>query len=79
MCSLMFKLCHKLKEVKIALKKWNRETFGHVQTKIKGIVHELEAVQGLNPTKENLQLEAQLELELQDLLKCEELHWRHKS
>lgn len=77
--SPMFTACCKLKKVKMALKKWNREVFGHIQTQIKELTHELEVVQNLNPTSSNLQHEARLQQELQELLKCEELHWRQKS
>lgn len=52
--SPMFKLCCKLKEVKGTLKKWNREVFGHIQTRIKGFFQELETTQRCEPTMENL-------------------------
>ena len=59
--------------------KWNRSMFGFVKSRIKEIENKLKLVQDLDPTQENLAMEAALHLELNEWLEREELKWRQKS
>ena len=63
-----FKLARKQTNTKNELKKWNKEHFGNVRERIKVLEKKIEEVQGVEPTKENLELEAALSLELDDWL-----------
>ena len=49
------------------------------QPRIKELEHKIEEIRGLDPTKENLELEAALCLELNDWLDKEEIKWKQKS
>ena len=61
------------------MKKWNKEHFGNVRERIKELEKKTEEVQGADLTKENLELEAALSLELDDWLAKENLKWHKKS
>ena len=61
-----FKLARKQTNTKNELKKWNKEHFGNIKERIKELEKKIEEVQGAEPTKENLELEAALSLELDD-------------
>ena len=74
-----FKLARKQTNTKNELKKWNKEHFGNVKERIKELEKKIEEVQGVDPTKENLELEATLSLELDDWLAKENLKWHKKS
>nr|POE91951.1 hypothetical protein CFP56_33154 [Quercus suber] len=74
-----FRLARKLEETKKDLKKWNKEVFGLVRERIKAIQANIAEIQQKSPTKENLELEASLNLELDDWLTKEELRWKQKS
>lgn len=63
-----FKLARKQTNTKNELKKWNKEHFGNIKERIKELEKKIEEVQGVEPTKENLELEAALSLELDDWL-----------
>ena len=63
-----FKLARKQTNTKNELKKWNKEHFGNIKERIKEFEKKIEEVQGVEPTKENLELEAALSLELDDWL-----------
>ena len=74
-----FKLARKQTNTKNKLKKWNNEHFGNVRERIKELEKNIEEVQGVDPTKENLELEAALNLKLDDWLAKENLKWHKKS
>ena len=75
----MFRLCKKIKQAKLELKQWNRSCFGNVQSKIKEAWKNLDQIQSLDPNPQNLEKEANLCMEIQELLKREEILWRQKS
>ena len=77
--SQCFKLAKKIKKTRYELKDWNKAYFGMAQTRIKELEHKIEEIRGLDPTKENLELEAALCLELNDWLEKEEIKWKQKS
>lgn len=68
-----FRLAKKLERTKKDLKKWNREVFSIVRDKIKLLQTNIVEIQQKTPTKENLQLEVALSLELDDWLLKDEL------
>jgi hypothetical protein len=74
-----FRLAKKLKRVKWALKKWNKECFGYAKTRIKELEKRIADLQDLESSPSNLEQEAALSLELNDWLEREELKWRQKS
>uniref|UniRef100_A0A2N9G0U3 Reverse transcriptase domain-containing protein n=1 Tax=Fagus sylvatica TaxID=28930 RepID=A0A2N9G0U3_FAGSY len=49
-----FVLCRKQSSTTSALKKWNKDVFGHCQSRIKELTSELEAVQGQGRMEQNL-------------------------
>lgn len=69
-----FRLARKLEETKKDLKKWNKEVLGLVRERIKAIQANIAKIQQKPPTK--LELEASLNLELDDWLTKEELRWK---
>ena len=75
----MFKVCEKLKETKNEFKLWSMECFGNIQSNIKECWKKLEKIQGEDPTKENLNKEASIYLNLREWLQREETLWRQKS
>lgn len=66
----------KLKDTKVAPKKWNKEVFGQLQSKISKLKKILEAIQNDNSETNLTNLEATVQNELDVLLKQEELLWR---
>ena len=74
-----FKLARKQTNTKNELKKWNKEHFGNIKERIKELEKKIEEVQGVEPTKENLELEAALSLELDDWLAKQSLKQHKKS
>ncbi len=58
---------------------WNKSCFGCTQSRIKELEEKIKSIQDSAPTKENIELEASLNLELNDWLKREELKWHQKS
>ena len=74
-----FRLARELEETKKDLKKWNKGVFGLVRERIKAKQANIAEIQQKPPTKENLELEASLNLELDDWLTKEELRWKQKS
>ena len=70
-----FKLARKLKWVKHELREWNKDFFGNVKARIKALESRIEEVRGLEPNKDNLELEAALCLELEEWLEKDELKW----
>ncbi|KAF7824023.1 reverse transcriptase [Senna tora] len=81
--SLAYLFVSKCRNVMITLKKWNREVFGHVQSKISALQQQIIALQ--QQVGEYVQdvtvsaTEASLRNELEDLLDKEELLWAQKS
>jgi hypothetical protein len=71
-----FKLARKLKRVKHELREWNKDFFGNVKARIKELESRIEEVRGLEPNKDNLELEAALCLELEEWLEKDELKWK---
>uniref|UniRef100_A0A2N9J1A1 Reverse transcriptase domain-containing protein n=1 Tax=Fagus sylvatica TaxID=28930 RepID=A0A2N9J1A1_FAGSY len=49
---------------------WNKYHFGHVKTRIMEIEEKLKLIQDLEPTQDNLKIEAALTLELNEWLEC---------
>ena len=61
--SPMFTVCKKIKETKNDFRRWNKECFGNIQTRIREKWEQLDKVQKEEPTQENLQREASINLE----------------
>jgi hypothetical protein len=57
---------------------WNKTCFGVVNFRIKELEEKIKAIQFLEPTSENLALEAALNIELNDWYEREELKWKQK-
>ena len=72
-------VANKLERIKKDLKKWNREVFGIVKERIKSLQANIAEIQQKPPTRENLELEAALSLELDDWLLKDELRLKQKS
>ena len=72
-------VANKLERIKKDLKKWNREVFGIVKERIKSLQANIAKIQQKPPTRENLELEAALSLELDDWLLKDELRLKQKS
>lgn len=70
-----FTLQSKTKHTKQALKIWNREVFGHVQTRINHLKHDIAILQGLPPDSDTIAAEPSKHWELDELLKQEEILW----
>uniref|UniRef100_A0A2N9FQS3 Reverse transcriptase domain-containing protein n=1 Tax=Fagus sylvatica TaxID=28930 RepID=A0A2N9FQS3_FAGSY len=62
-----------------ALKKWNRDSFGHCQTRIKEILNQIEEEQLKERTECNARLEARLQRDLNEWLRRNEVMWKQKS
>lgn len=69
----------KLKTTKIALKEWNRHSFGHLPTKISSLKEMLKQIQIRPQTLDNLHRELIINRELESLLAQEELLWKYKA
>jgi hypothetical protein len=74
-----FQLCKKQFHTTSALRKWNREVFGHCQSRISGISKQIELIQCESPSEENCAKEAKLQSDLNCWLSRNELMWRQKS
>ena len=74
-----FRLANKLERTKKDLKKWNKEVFSIVRERIKSLQVNIAEIQQKPPTKENLELEATISLELDDWLLRDELRLKEKS
>ena len=72
-------MAKKIKRVADELKFWNKNHFGFAKTRIKELEKLIEEVRGRDPTKENLEIEAALCLELEEWMEKEELKWKQKS
>ena len=71
-----FKLVKKLSVTSQELKCWNKSSFGNSKEKIKGLKAKIAEVQQFPPTRENLELEASLNLELDEWLDKEDMRLR---
>ena len=74
-----FKLARKIQQTRFNLQDWNRNQFGFAKTKIREIEARIKEVQDRAPTKENLELEAALYLQLDEWMEMEDLKWKQKS
>lgn len=74
-----FQLHSRIKNVKVALKKWNSNHFGNCQSKIKVLKEQIECVQKKDKTTSNLALDENLQHELDIWLAREETLWRQKA
>ena len=74
-----FCLSKRFQKVQKDLVQWNKYFFGATRTRIKELEEKITKIQNLDPTQENLALEAFLSAELNEWLEREELKWRQKS
>ena len=74
-----FKLAREIQQTRFNLQVWNRNQFGFAKTKIREIEARIKEVQDRAPTKENLELEAALYLQLDEWMEMEDLKWKQKS
>ena len=74
-----FRLAKKLSVTSSELVRWNKNSFGNTKEKIKVLEDKLLKIQQAAPTKENLNLEASLNLELDEWLARKDLRLRQKS
>ena len=75
----LFKVCNKIKGTKQEFRKWNKQWFGNIQSKIKESWRRLEEIQAKDPTPENVKLKASISLKLQEWLEREETLWKQKA
>jgi len=79
----MFILSQKLKRLKIALKEWNKNTFGDIHVKVKDDETHLNHIQmqidsnGSSSTLLNPQKQAQMNLD--EALNMQEVFWKEKA
>lgn len=69
----------KLKMTKLALKEWNKISFGHLQTKIKTLKDMIKEVQAGPQSSDHIHSKLMLSRELDALLLQEEMLWRDKA
>ncbi|GLT71491.1 hypothetical protein SLA2020_435050 [Shorea laevis] len=72
-------LSKSLLKTKHALQVWNKNHFGHIQTRISLLTSQLDEVQQLPSTIQLHHLETTMKVELNDLLLQEDLLWKTKS
>ncbi|XP_042486854.1 uncharacterized protein LOC122067070 [Macadamia integrifolia] len=72
-------LIRKASNCKAALKKWNREEFGHVQTRIKTLKLQLENIQGHPYSVQRQDQENSISKQLEEELAREEVMWHQKA
>uniref|UniRef100_A0A2N9J510 Reverse transcriptase zinc-binding domain-containing protein n=1 Tax=Fagus sylvatica TaxID=28930 RepID=A0A2N9J510_FAGSY len=58
---------------------WNKMVFGNAKVRIKAIKDQIKAIQDLDPSRENLDMEAALNVKLNEWLEREEAKWLQKS
>ena len=63
----------------MALKKWNKEVFGHCQRRIDVLLTKIQEIQKADCTEENYRKEAHLQAELNEWLLRNEILWKQKS
>ena len=74
-----FILCRKQFSTTAALKKWNKETFGFCQTRMKELSTKLEQVQAGSVSEKNSLMKASIQRELNSWLSNNESFWKQKS
>ncbi|GLT53080.1 hypothetical protein SLA2020_263760 [Shorea laevis] len=74
-----FILSKSLTKTKHALQSWNKNHFGHIQTRISLLTSQLDEVQQLPSTVQLHHLEIAMKVELNELLFQEDLLWKTKS
>ena len=74
-----FKLCRKQSNTSAALRKWNKEIFGHCQTRINALTEEIVKIQAKPSSESNRREEAFIQQELNTWLSRNESMWRQKS
>nr|POE99080.1 hypothetical protein CFP56_56264 [Quercus suber] len=74
-----FRLAKKLLVTSSELVRWNKNSFRNTKEKINGLPNKLLKIQQAAPTKENLNLEASQNLELDEWLAREDLRLRQNS
>ncbi|XP_026451679.1 uncharacterized protein LOC113352009 [Papaver somniferum] len=76
-------LCLKLKALKDKLKVWNKEFFGHTNTKLNSILSDIQTLDGIAEdnllSDDELQLQLRNKAEFEKITKMEETSWRMKS
>jgi ribonuclease HI/exonuclease III len=81
--SCMYRLQQRLKNFKQSLKYWNKNSFGNILQSIKDIENKLEGIQKTfisgARTVELMQEEEQLQIQLEERRKQEEILWKQKS
>lgn len=77
--SSSFVLCRKSSQTKKALLKWNKATFGNVQSKVKAVTHALDVLYDREPSSINIGKIRDLRVELDEVLRREEIFWKQKS
>ncbi len=77
--SMCLRLQRKQQNTKSALKKWNRDVFGHCQKRINDITEQLQKIQHKDCTEENYKFEVMLQSEMNEWLLRSEMLWRQKS
>lgn len=73
------KLYQKQAKTRVALRKWNKEVFGHCQVRINLLMDKISVVQKRPPTEENGRIEEELQVELSEWLLRSEILWKQKS
>lgn len=76
--SALVKLCKRQAATRIALRKWNKEVFGHCQDKIKRLMDKISDIQKNPPFENNGKVEETLQLELSEWLRRCEILWKQK-
>ena len=74
-----YKLARKQDATKREIRRWNKTSFGHVQERIKAFENRLAKIQNVDPSKENLEMEVSLNLELDGWKTRNEIKWNKKS
>lgn len=72
-------LLRKIVATKSALRVWNKEHFGIIQTKIHDVWRQPEFIQNLSPSESQYEAELSLHSQLHEELCREELLWKDKS
>jgi hypothetical protein len=72
-------LAKKFQKVQKDFKVWNRIVFGLTRARICDLEERLKLIQEMDPSQENLSIEAALQLEINEWLEREEVKWRQKS
>lgn len=74
-----FSLCQLLKSTRNAIKIWNHDSFGRIQSNIKSLYGKLDLVQKDHSTDDWRERENQIQFALNEKLKREEKLWKAKS